>query len=135
MGHRALWSERPYWRVPEYRIFFFLCLRPPKLWMTLEVDQELKCSTSSKWLDIPPSVPPPPSCGHMCKSYGLQIIDWHRNPLQEFHLGVGQTRGYSRAQGLGLAVRNYAPTSQPAMRNCALPLHLAVRNRTAIFFD
>ena len=68
----------------------------------------------------------------------------------------GQTRGYSRAQGLGLAVRNRAPSSQPAVRNRApssqpavrnrapssqlavrnraLPLHLAMRNRAAIFF-
>ena len=56
-----------------------------------------------------------------------------------------QTRGYSRAQGLGLAVRNRAPSSQPAVRNrapfsqpavrnCALPLHLAMGNRAAIFF-
>ena len=56
-----------------------------------------------------------------------------------------QTRGYSRAQGLGLAVRNRAPSSQPAVRNRApfsqpavrnraLPLHLAMRNRAAIFF-
>ena len=49
--------------------------------------------------------------------------------------GKNQTRGYSRAQGLGLAVRNHAPSSQPAVRNRALPLHLAVRNRPAIFFD
>ena len=37
--------------------------------------------------------------------------------------GMAQARGYSRAQGLGLAVRNRAPSSQPA-----------VRNRAAIFF-
>ena len=49
------------------------------------------------------------------------------------------------AVGLGLAVRNRAPSSQPAVRNRApfaqptvrnraLPLHLAMRNRAAIFF-
>ena len=45
-----------------------------------------------------------------------------------------ETCGYSRAQGLCLAVRNRAPSSQPAGRNRALPLHIAVRNHEAIFF-
>ena len=81
---------------------------------------------------MPPS--PREACVHMRHARGGQST------------GNTQTRGYSHAQGLGLAVRNRAPSSQPAVRNSApssqpavrnraLPLHLAMRNRAAIIFD
>ena len=44
------------------------------------------------------------------------------------HIWGGQTRGYSSVQGLGLAVRNCAPSSHLAMRNRVLLLDLVVRN-------
>ena len=43
-------------------------------------------------------------------------------------------RAQTRAQGLGLAVHNCAPSSHPAVHNHVLPLDLAVHNRAPNFF-
>ena len=58
----------------------------------------------------------------------------HNNIGRGSHTKRDHARGYSRALGLGLAVRNRAPSSHLAVCNRALPLDLAVRNRAPSFF-